>query len=267
MADLSAYVDYDPENEVIEIFVQANNKTASAITTTDNDAPVPTIVLEKSYDFRDEASPEKETEVIESGFILESELATPSAVLSVINPQDEETLSTQKPMFFGKAPAGKEITIEVESPKYSGTATTGEWGDWNWSPPEDLEPGEHTLTVSYLDGEGSLQKIIRSFVVLAAEDSSLPAFTATPSATPTEESTPTAIPTSPALPTATPAVEPSPTPTTGLGVTPSPTPTSGVTATVPGQEITPGVFGPTFIVFILGVVLLGGGFIWSIFGT
>jgi hypothetical protein len=264
--NLSDYISYDLEASTIEIFVQFREKTANAVTTTNNDSPVPPITIGESFDFREKASAEEAEMTFLSGFILEEDsLATPSYSLTITNPQEGESLATQKPLFMGKGPAEGKITIEIESSQeLAGEVTTSIWGNWSWTPPKNLEPGEHTITISYFDDQGIKQSISRAFIILAAEDSQLPSFTATPSAAPTIEPSPTptsVLPTPEETPTATPALGLTPTPTSSPAPTMTPTlalsPTP--TATVPPEEVTAGLFLPTFLVFITGIIILGGG--------
>jgi len=115
----------------------------------------------------------------------------------ISNPEDNETIFTQKPEFFGKAPAGKEITITVQSETPQSTSlTVDSKGDWKWSPPAELPPGTHKITLSWRDSQGVLQTVVQNFTVQTAEAAEEPAFESTPSAslTPVPFSTPTASP-------------------------------------------------------------------------
>lgn len=241
-ADLTSYTTYDRDASIEEIFVQAGQDgTATAVATTRYDSPLPTITLGQSFDFRKpqaEVAPE-ETPPAASKFTFE-ELATPSAEveeLTITNPDEGESVNTTKPAILGTAPAGKSLTITIESPTtQSGTVAVDEDGGWEWSPPEDLEPGEHTITASYTDEEGIVHSISRVFTVLAAGAGELPAIEATPSATVTPSPSPT--------PTATPTATPS-------GRVSVPSTEAGV------PEV--GYLTPTFLFLIIGVSLIGFG--------
>lgn len=246
--DLSTYASYDREASIEEIFVQGGAMgTATAVVTTKNDSPVPTIALGKSYDFRQAKASGEPTATptpSDSKFSLEPIEATPAVEkeLTIINPSQGEKISTQKPEILGQGPAGVEIDISLESPAtYSGKIKIGTDGNWNWSPPEDLEPGEHTVTAKYTDENGIKHLISRSFVVLAAGEEL--AFEASPSATPTPSLSPT--------PTAT----PSPTPTLTITPTPTPPARAGVPSTEAGVP-EPGYLTPTFLLFIIGFSLI-----------
>ncbi|MDP3955527.1 MAG: fibronectin type III domain-containing protein [bacterium] len=292
-ANLSTFVSYDKKAQIEEIFVQgAQGVSATAIVTTGNDNPTPQITLGKTYDFR-KTSPQDEEQLTasssgnqtkeeeiskESKFTFEElgppTLASEAAELSITNPTQGEDLNTEKPEFQGTGPKGKTIQILVESPLYNGTAVIDNTGAWKWTPPSNLEPGEHKITITYLG-----KSITKTFTVLAAEGGSLPAFTATPSATITPTRAPTATPTPTPTPSASsgsPTPTPTPTPTVKLTPTPTlrptptitftPTPTSTVSArtampaTTSGVPV-PGSLTPTFIALIMGLILATSSFI------
>jgi len=242
--DLSTYAQYDKQATVEEILVQAGNQgTATAVATTKNDSPVPTITLGESHDFRTTAPLIEETEegTGSSKFTFEeiespTLATTPSAEVTIINPGDEEEINTQKPEIQGTGPAGKVLEITVESPQtYTDTIVVNADGSWDWIPPADLEPGEHTITITYEDEEGQEQTLSQTFIVLAAGDSELPSLTATPSGTATPSPTPS--------PTASPSPSASPSGRVSMPSTEEGVPDSGYLT-------------PTFLVFIMGLVLI-----------
>lgn len=231
--DLSAFSPYDRQASIEEIFVQVGNRgTATAVTTTRNDSPVPTITLGKNHDFRSEityAGTPSPTPTSGSQF-SPPPLATPSYTLTIFNPKEGERINTQRPEFYGTGPAGENITIEVRSPgPASASAQIDSTGNWRWTPPANLEPGSHTVTIRLAKGT----VLTRSFVVLAAGDSQIPAQTATESAT---------------TPSPTPSPSPTATPTTPPGRVSLP-------STQEGTPI-PGNLTPTFYLFIMGLALL-----------
>lgn len=133
--------------------------------------------------------------------------------LTISNPENNETLSTNRPDFFGTAKPNSNLKIEVHSPvTINGSAITDEDGNWNWSPPEDLTPGEHTVTVTDKDNN----VITKKFIVLAAESNT--SFTTSPSATPTQKLTTTITPTKKPTVTATPTSIPISIPSTASGI-------------------------------------------------
>lgn len=171
------------------------------------------------------------------------------ATLSVklVTPIDQgELIATSTPEFRVSGPVGQSVTITVRSDPQTVTTTFDADGEVEFTPPEGLEPGEHTLEIEYVDQNGVLQKITRTFVVLAAEGTTgtggLPAFTSTPSA------------------------DLSPTPTATL----SPTPTSTASATSGAMPSTSagvpesGVLTMTVAIFMMGLALFAGGVIWQV---
>lgn len=263
--DLAQYVDYDRQATLVELFVQdGQGQTATAVTTTANDAPVPPITMGQTLDFRGssgggdqeetsvppgaeldgDTSETAEATLEQSKFSLQSlgpaQEASSSYELGIVNPEAEgEQVATTRPEIFGTSPKNVTLTITVESPTpYTDTIEVGNDGFWQWSPPADLTAGEHTVTVSYTDENGILQRLSRSFVVLAAEgNSSLPAFEATPSAT------------------ASPSPSPAPTATDSARVS-QPSTASGVPVA--------GNLTPTLALFILGLGLFGAGVFWQL---
>ena len=168
-----------------------------------------------------------------------------SKELDILNPKDSESISTKKPDFFGTGPSKSTIKIEIHSPTvYSGEVIINDDGSWNWSPPSDLTPGEHTITVTLNDN--GLEKIIsRNFTVLAADNNL--SYSASPSAssvlTPTITPTliPTIVPTKTATITSTPTIR-----------TSKPSTSSGVPTT--GNLI------PTIVLFLLSSSFVGFSF-------
>jgi hypothetical protein len=139
--------------------------------------------------------------------------------LDILNPQDNETLNTVRPDFFGTAPINSKVVIEIHSSDITnGESQADPTGSWHWSPPSDLAPGEHTITVKVQDSNTGLwQTITRTFTVLASSDNTL-AYeasgsavnpTSTPILTPTKTLTSSLTPTKTLIPTLT--IKPSPT--------------------------------------------------------
>lgn len=241
--DLTSFAPYDPALDKIEIFVQAGELgTAQVITTTQDDSPVPAIVLGSMQDLSQSESITPaptaiETINFESKFsttaLSPSTEATGAGNLTILTPKFSEEVNTTQPEILGRAPAGATVTIEIHSETVvQGSVVADPDGNWSYSVPQDLEPGEHTITITTLVN-GIAQQVTRTFVVQAAESSS-PAFSATPSAT--LATTPTSSPT----------LQPTLIPRTVIPSTESGVPQSG--------NLT-----PTLIVSILGIGLISVG--------
>jgi len=243
--DLSSWLIYDKEASVEEIFVQGGPAgTATAISVTKNDSPLPPITLGGNFDFRQALPSPTPTPTLSptsstSGFSVEK-FATPTPVLKIINPSQGEEVNTFTPEIFGTGPSGERLTIVVESPEtIQGEVVISPDGRWRWTPPKNLSPGQHTVTVSLPNG----QRVSHSFVVLAAGEENTPSFTSSPSAT--LAPTPTLTPT----PTVTPTEVPTPT------LTPTPAIRSSLPSTEGGIPRS-GNLTPTFLFFTMGLSLI-----------
>ncbi len=243
--DTGAVLTYDPATTLISIFVQAGiSGTATAITNTGKDKPVPDIVLGKNQSFID-TSTATQSGAIDSGTIKSggfksiTEQAAPvttdnSAPGSQIitNPAiNGEMIATSSPEFSGKLAPGTSIRITVHSAtELTQVIKADPSGQWKWTPPQGLEPGIHTITLEYTDANNVFQQVVRSFTVLAADNTGgIPAFTATPSATIT------------ITPTGTPSL--------------TPTMTSTMPATTSGTITSTGAMDATLIMGAAGLIL------------
>lgn len=209
-ASLASFASYQPTDRA-QIFVQKGDQFASATIRVGAARPVPPITLGETHDFTNlepvESSdlpssslivPEEGTPSAtpSSGFRIEEEETVGSKSVSLLSPDDGESLNTTKPSFVGTGTPGTKFTITVESENaYTDQVTVDSQGEWSWTPPENLEPGEHTVTLSWKDENGQTRIIRRTFTVLAAGTSDLPSFTASPSGeTATPSPSPSASP-------------------------------------------------------------------------
>jgi hypothetical protein len=77
---------------------------------------------------------------------------------------------------------GSIISIKIESDNpITTTATVDQNGNWTWTPPAGLSPGNHQATITAADANGKTRTFIRDFTVLASGTQVTEA--ATPSAT------------------------------------------------------------------------------------
>jgi len=168
--------------------------------------PVPDIILGENVFTAPVITPET---VSNNNLLNENYDLTDTSNLDISNPKTNEELSTKRPDFFGTAKPGSNLKIEVHSSTaIDGTTSVDDDGSWNWSPSQDLAPGEHTITVTDEDNN----VITRKFVVLAAESntsfsasSSASITTPTPTSTPTPTVKPTTAPTSTPIPVVNPS--------------------------------------------------------------
>lgn len=194
----------------------------------------------------------------ESGFATEDFPGTAlvTEAVTIDSPGEGEALNTQIPQFFGAGPAGSRLEVVLESQhQIEDTVRVGSNGRWSWTPSGALDPGEHLLTIRWIDTDGITRTLTRSFVVYAQGESSLPAFEATPSATGTPTPTPTPVELAQASPTPTPVPVATATPTPRPTVPPvTPTPV----ATEPALPV-PGIGGVTAWMVFVGIGLLTSG--------
>lgn len=242
-----SWLSYDLSATVYAVKVDGGpDGIAEAILTTAIDKPVPPIKLGNSYDFRKTKEPVSGTETGQT-----SSLNTPTSDkngaeslfdfsslgpvtplnegITLDNPKKEgEAIYTDKPEFFGSGPAGYSVNIKIESVNpITGETKVDSNGNWSFPATVNLNDGEHTITLQWIDANGIVQILKRSFVVNAATGDH-PAYVSTPSATPTSKSE---------------------------KLTPTITPKKSVPATSSGIPKSGGL-APTVIIFILGLTLV-----------
>ncbi len=225
----------DPATEeTIRVIRQVNAATVVRNVVAQNQ-PVPPIILGQNDDFRQKTTPTP-LPTTAAKLLPETGVSPTPAPFKILNPNEGEKINTRQPQIFGQGAAGGRVKIEIhsEKPVVSADIPIGDDQQWSWTIPDNLAPGDHTLTVHYYDPQGNEQTFTRHFTVLAADDGPEPAFTASATAT----------------------LAPSPTPTI------MPTATPGITATASGIPNT----GPgSFSVFLLAVIFLTlsfGGYLW-----
>ncbi len=250
--DLESYAVIDESQTLVEISAQAGPDGATSAQIFPQSAkPVPAMILGQVYDFRNlpasttgqapDASlnlPENSTD--ESKFAVPEDLTAPAATTVILENVDQgEVITSTQPEFMGKGPAGETLTIKVESENpITATVEIPQDGSWNWSPPTDLAPGAHKITISWIDTSGITRSLTRDFVVQAAEG---PAFEATPSQTLAPTGSPTSSPTA--------------------------TPKAATVSASPSAQPVPvtGSLTPTIVLSIMGIAVIAFSFvIWKI---
>lgn len=131
------------------------------------DRPVPTVKLGENADC---SKPSPAPPKASSG----GEITT--------NISDGETVSSPLPTVSGRAGPNQVVKIEIHSPTvYSGTVKADPAGNWSWTPPANLSPGQHTVTITVVNADGTTQTVTRTFYVSSGENI-LPITSGTPSA-------------------------------------------------------------------------------------
>lgn len=247
-SDLVQLADYQEGAILEEILVQGGGtETATALVYTRDDDPVPTITLGSQHDFTtQEGATITPTPASNQASRFESngKISSPKQ-FKIINPGDGEVIGFPRPEILGTGPEGGKLKITLESPiTYEAEVEIDDSGEWQWTPPQDLTPGVHTLTINYTDPQtGEEESFIRTFVLSAASDDDGPSFAATPSGA-------TVTPT--ASPTATLTTTPTGSPTATLAPTAPPRTSQPSTESGVPQ---PGLWEPTLIL-IGGAMLL-----------
>lgn len=234
-ASLAKYL--DGTNRLTEtIRVLWGDQEANAITDTLNDAPVPTMLLGKTYDFRKQQA----VKLPDTPTVLGDATTTkPSTAITIglTAPAQNASLTTTLPLVTGTGLSGKKVSVVlgITNP-VSGTTTVGSDGIWRFTPPTPLSPGKQSVTVTTIDERGKPVAFTHTFTILKSGTQVLG--DATPSATLAPTITPEATA------SATPSATPTPTPQ----LQGEPVPTSGTTL-------------PTILIILLGSGLLISGFV------
>jgi hypothetical protein len=256
-SDLSSFAPYDRENDKLEVFVEYGAEgSASTIVNTANDSPMADITLSVSGSTAETIPPldispdvpasESAVSKFPDSALSPAQESSAAASVVVLSPKFNEQINSAHPQILGKAPANSTVQIEIHSDQViAGSVVTDPQGNWTYSVPENLTPGEHTITVSTIVN-GVVQKVTRSFVVQAAGESNSPAFSATPSGT--------LAPTLRVSPTISPTILPS------ITKAPTATPTPAAETEYPQS----GNLTPTLITAILGIGLIFIGMMFNL---
>lgn len=227
------------------VVIAPNYPSTQIVSNTSRNNPVPDIILGQNSFSLPDAVVEPEVGV-ESLINTDVDLAQNKS-LDILNPKTNETINSLKPDIFGTASPNSKLKIKVESPVVlNGEIEADSSGGWNWSPAQNLTPGEHTITVT----DEKNNQVSKKFIVLAAE-SSQPAFSASESAllvTPTPIPTQILSPTSTLIPTPTKKITPTEIPVT------LPSTASGIPKT--------GTIFPTFFILILSFIFISFGLVY-----
>lgn len=144
------------------------------------DKPLPTAKLGENYDCSSKTTSTSSGQ--QAGFTPPGGSSTGATSGTQININNGQTVTTPLPTISGKAGPKQVVKILIESPTpYSGTVQAGPDGSWSWTPPANLSPGQHTVTITIVNADGTTQTIIRTFTVTSTSPI-LPLTSGTPSA-------------------------------------------------------------------------------------
>lgn len=171
----------DGAAETISLNVGGGNPTATITCQIGKDRPLPIVKLGETIDCS-KKSP------VENGSVgfktpTTSPVASPSAGGLTVNVQNGQTFNSSLPTISGKAGPNQvvQIVIHSETP-YSGTVQADPSGSWSWTPPANLSPGQHTVTITIVNPNGTTMTETRTFTVESGSPI-LPITSGTPSAT------------------------------------------------------------------------------------
>lgn len=234
--NLTSYATLAQDQKIDMLIVGSNQKSNVSLLPTQL-SPIPPITLSQDYNFTLSttplASPSAQTSF--PSFTATVSDTTPQ----ILTPKNDQGFSDPQPVFKGTAQPGEDVQIIVHSAEeIKTTVTTNKNGTWSYRPPDDLSPGEHTITIVTRDTAGIMKTIMRPFTVYAqgnqVSQSATPSATPKPTIAPTRAPTPTV--TQPTL-TPTPTVIIQPSPTIPLA---TPTPALVITNTKGGEPEAPG---------------------------
>jgi len=233
--DLTAFVNLTPQT-VLHVTIVTSSLQSNATVLAGQSNSIPVITLGKNYDFTLSTTPlsasSASTSAQPGGFTIPVD-TTHVTSPEILAPAPQQKLQDPQPMFKGKTLPNESVQITIQSQQEIQTTIQSDAnGNWQFRPPVQLAPGQHTITIVSKDINGVLQTVSQNFTVYASgsqftEPSISPSPTATPSATPFVVPTlvPTATPTIPATPSATPTstIQPAISPTVVASITAIPT--------------------------------------------
>ena len=211
--NLSSYLKIK-ENTVFKIIITNGSLKSTALISSNQTDSLPTITLSNDYDFTHPVSPIATKSAESAGFPSINPLKE-NLKPQILTPKENQSFTDQRPQFTGTSLPNEKIDIIIHSDEAITTQiTTDSNGNWVYTPPTNLSPGNHTITIKTRDASGILTTLTQSFTVFAAESTTpqpTPTLIILPTNTPTP--TPIAIPSlSPTIPIISPAISTTPVP-------------------------------------------------------
>lgn len=164
--------------EAITFTAGAGSPLATLTCKIGQDRPLPTVKLGETIDCSQKTTPPTSSFQAPPA----SSVASPSAGTLEVNVTEGQVFSSPLPTISGKAGPNQVVQIVVRSElPYSGTVQADPSGSWSWTPPANLTPGQHTVTITVVNPDGTTQTVTRTFTV-ASGTTILPVTSGTPSA-------------------------------------------------------------------------------------
>ena len=245
------------------ILVRHGGEETTATADTFNDAPVPTMVMGKTYDFRKQqadAHPNPplamDNTAEESKFqeVLGDSSSAPTGPyhVTLTQPQNGSALSSFLPLIAGTGVPEKSVTVTLGiNQPFTGSTRVGSDGMWRFTPTKSLGTGKQSVTITTVDATGQPVALTHTFEILKSGTQVLG------EATPSGTLTPTPPTAGAATPTPTSFTTPSATPT--FAVTPLPTSTlSGEPVPQTGNAL------PLLVVIMLAGIFVSTGVVLAI---
>ncbi len=188
-----------PERIGESVKVYYTDEETFALTDTLNDAPVPTMMIGKTYDFRKQqakSTPSALAQTQTPQVLGVETVAAPNKnyTITITSPAQGSALPTNLPLVAGTGFPGKSVSVVlgITNP-ISGSTTIGGDGIWQFTPPSALSEGKQSVTITTTNGTGIPKALTNTFTILKSGTQVLGI--ATPSATATPTATPIASPT------------------------------------------------------------------------
>lgn len=180
--DLNSYLKLN-DSTFLELTTISDSLKSTVFVSLSKANPIPTITLSNDYDFTNDFAPIA-SKSAESKFVNFFSASKPEGLKpQILIPKKDQSFTDRKPQFRGTSLPNEEIEIIIHSDEQiTSQVTADNNGNWTYSPPNNLSPGVHTITIKTRDSEGILTTITRSFTVFAQESAPSPTFTPTPTA-------------------------------------------------------------------------------------
>lgn len=195
--DMASYLEMGSDTVLELTAISKNSLSSTVLTPLSKKNYIPTITLSNNYNFTDQLSPtaSKSGETNSLGFPTIAPQKT-DIKPQILSPKEKQSFDTQKPRFHGISLPNEKVEIILHSDEQIITSVIADNnGNWTYQPPNNLSPGEHTITIKTRGASGILTTLTQSFIVLASETQASKPVTPTPTSTPTSTPTPIATPT------------------------------------------------------------------------
>lgn len=204
--DLSRFI-LPAERITLLIRAYDGKDETTAITDTLNSAPVPTMTMGKTYDFR-KIQAKKTTPLAAASTETPAVLGTQTNEVTLATPPNGAALTTNLPLVSGTGIPGKTVAVVlgITNP-IGGQTTVGSDGIWRFTPTGALGEGNQSVTITTTDKNGKPTALTHTFTIFKSGTQVLGDATPSATLTPTPVATVSATPTPTAMPTAQPIPE------------------------------------------------------------